>query len=43
LVEKENPGDRPSTDKRTGDRRKAQDPLYAGEERRKGERRKSES
>ena len=35
--------DRPSNDKRAGDRRKEQDPLYTGEERRKGDRRKSES
>ena len=42
-MEKEHSSDRPSTDKRTGDRRKEQDPLYTGEERRKGDRRKNES
>ncbi len=39
-MEKASTNDRPSIDKRAGDRRREQDPLFAGEERRKGERRK---
>jgi hypothetical protein len=40
-MEKANLTDRPSKDQRTEDRRKAQDQHYAGDERRKAERRRS--
>jgi hypothetical protein len=42
-MDKASTNDRPSNDKRTGDRRREQDPLYAGDERRKSERRKNPS